>query len=209
MTDLHVDLHVENAQHHLLWCCAYFEPHLLESYKGVHNVTAPTIESQAPCPFHNLCSKACLCWYAESSAAASEEAYHSLQQRQQALQASLAEHSLHSNACRDTLNQQLQSLQSELTAVKEGRDAAVTGLKALQLCHEKSRCSLHVGLSQVNSADRHMHTHTHIQRQTHTQTHSCMQSHLCFQQTQATFACWAFVKGFDTEVHVCAQFEKT
>lgn len=112
-----------------------------------------------PGQFGSLCSKACLCLCADSSAAATGEAYHSLQVRQQALQDSLAEQSLQSNASQSSFNQQLHSLQSELTAVKQERDAAVIGLKALQMCHEKSRCSLHVGLSQVNSADMHMHNH--------------------------------------------------
>lgn len=85
----------------------------------------------------------------ESGAAASGEAYHRLQERQQALQASLAHHSLCSHAHQDKLHLQLHSLQSDLTAVKQERDAALTGLKALQMCDEKSRCTLHVGLSQV------------------------------------------------------------
>lgn len=102
---------------------------------------------------------------AESNAAASGEAYHSLQARHQALQASLAEHSLQSTAAQHGLNQQLHSMQSDLAAVKQERDAAVTGLKALQICHEKSWCSLHVGLSQVNSADL-----------PHAQKHLCIQA---------------------------------
>lgn len=85
----------------------------------------------------------------ESSAAASGEAYDRLQVRQQALQTSLAHHSLHTQAHQDALHQQLHSLECDLTAVKQERDAAVTGLKALQTCDEKIRCSLHVGLSQV------------------------------------------------------------
>lgn len=88
---------------------------------------------------------------AESSAAASGEAYDRLQVRQQALQTSLAHHSLHTQAHQDALHQQLHSLECDLTAVKQERDAAVTGLKALQTCDEKIRCSLHVGLSQVSS----------------------------------------------------------
>ena len=132
--------------------------------KDCTNITTPAIVHLGPGPFGSLCNKACLCWYAEASAAASNEAYHSLQVRQQALQDSLAEQSLQSIACQSSLNQQLHSLQSQVTAVKQERDAAMTGVKALQMCHEKSRCSLHVGLSQVNSADMHMHTDTHACR---------------------------------------------
>ena len=86
----------------------------------------------------------------EADAASSGEAYHSLQARQQALQASLAEHSLQSSASQHSMQQQTERLQAELTAVKQERDAAVMGLKALQMCEDKSKCSLHVGLSQVS-----------------------------------------------------------
>lgn len=88
---------------------------------------------------------------AESDAAASAEAYHSLQARQQALQSSLAEQSVHSNACQHSLQQQVQALQSDLQAAKQEREAALAGLHALQTCDEKMKCSLHVGLSQVSS----------------------------------------------------------
>ena len=87
---------------------------------------------------------------AESDAAASGEAYHSLQARQQALQSSLAEHTVCSNASQHSLQQQVQSLQSELQAVRQERDVALAGLKALQMCDERKKCSLHVGLSQVS-----------------------------------------------------------
>lgn len=117
-----------------------------------------------PTPLSSLYTRACPCLCAESNAAASGEAYHSLQTRQQALQASLAEHSLQSNAAQHSLNQQLHSMQSDLTAVGQERDAAVSGLKALQMCHEKSRCSLHVGLSQVNSNDMHTDMHAYKYR---------------------------------------------
>lgn len=86
---------------------------------------------------------------AESDAAASGEAYQSLQARQQALQSSLAEHSVQSNASQNSLAQQVQSVQTELQAVKQERDMAMAGLKALHMCDERRKCSLHVGLSQV------------------------------------------------------------
>ena len=87
---------------------------------------------------------------AESDAAASGEAFHSLQARQQALQSSLAQHTVCSNASQHSLQQQLQSLHSELQAVRQERHVALAGLKALQMCDEKRKCSLHVGLSQVS-----------------------------------------------------------
>ncbi len=87
---------------------------------------------------------------AESDATASGEAYHSLQARQQALQSSLAEHTVCSNASQHSLQQQVQSLQSEVQAVRQERDVALAGLKALQICDEKKKCSLHVRLSQVS-----------------------------------------------------------
>ncbi|DBA93485.1 TPA: hypothetical protein ACH3X3_013584 [Trebouxia sp. C0006] len=85
----------------------------------------------------------------ESDAAASGEAYHSLQARQQALQSSLAQHTVCSNASQHTLQQQVQSLQSQAQAVRQERDVALAGLKALQMCDEKRKCGLHVGLSQI------------------------------------------------------------
>ncbi|KAA6427400.1 MAG: hypothetical protein FRX49_02064 [Trebouxia sp. A1-2] len=88
----------------------------------------------------------------ESDAAASGEAYHSLQARQQALQSSLAKHTVCSNASQHSLQQQLQSLQSEVQAVRQERDVALAGLKALQTCDEQKKCSLHVGLSQAKEA---------------------------------------------------------
>lgn len=86
---------------------------------------------------------------AESDATASGEAYHSLQARQQALQSSLAQHTVCSNASQHSLQQQVQSLQSQVQAVRQERDVALAGLKA-QMCDEKRKCSLHVGLSQVS-----------------------------------------------------------
>ncbi|KAL3145052.1 hypothetical protein ABBQ32_003541 [Trebouxia sp. C0010 RCD-2024] len=111
----------------------------------------------------------------ESSAAASGEAYDRLQVRQQALQASLAHHSLHAQAHQDALHQQLHSLESDLTAVKQERDAAVTGLKALQTCEEKSRCSLHVGLSQVGDVRQQL---IEAQRQCSEQQGTIVQLHV-------------------------------
>ncbi|DBA86560.1 TPA: hypothetical protein ACH3X1_005040 [Trebouxia sp. C0004] len=85
----------------------------------------------------------------ESDATASGEAYHSLQVRLQALQSSLAEHTVCSNVSQHSLQQQVQSLQSEVQAVRQERDVALAGLEALQMCDEKKKCSLHVGLSQI------------------------------------------------------------
>ena len=86
---------------------------------------------------------------AEISDAAGAEAYHSLQTRQQALQSSTAEQLVQSTACQHHLEQQVQSLQSELTAAQRERHAAMAGMKALQTCDETNKCNLHIGLSQV------------------------------------------------------------
>ena len=72
-----------------------------------------------------------------------------MQARQQALQSSLAQHTVCSNASQHTL-QQVQSLQSQAQAVRQERDVALAGLKALPMCDEKRKCGLHVGLSQVS-----------------------------------------------------------
>lgn len=37
-----------------------------------------------------------------------------------------------------------------LQTASQERTAAVTGLQALQMCDEKAKCSLHVGLTQVH-----------------------------------------------------------
>ena len=90
---------------------------------------------------------------AEVSDAAGAEAYHSLQTRQQALQTSIAEQLMQSTASQHSLEQQVQSLQSELSAAQQERDAAMAGMKALQLCDETKKCNLHVGLSQVQALE--------------------------------------------------------
>ena len=94
-----------------------------------------------------------MCVIAEVSDAAGAEAYHSLQARQQALQRSSAEQLVQSTACQHSLEQQVQSLQSELTAAQRERDAAMAGMKALQTCDETKKCNLHIGLSQVSLSD--------------------------------------------------------
>lgn len=86
---------------------------------------------------------------AEANTAVNADAYHGLQARQQALQSSLAEQSVQSSVSQYSLEQQVQSLQLDLKAVRQERDAAVSGMKALQICEERKKCSLHVGLSQV------------------------------------------------------------